>query len=287
LRRLDTANIESWSIQDNLQVGDVVYGDRANGFTSVPARLLGAERLQVSANSRTLQTDTAEFTARENIFVYIGLDERRNADSLSWLNGWQRVNMKVGATDQTAPTGPGITYNLLRTPLAAGQSIRLGTNGPSGSVIMYTVFFTSAADYCTQCQGSPCVCLRTVTFIIDGTPIPRQVTNGTAATAPNISRAGFVLSWDNSFDNVTEDTVVTAKWLRIGAVSTGGTGNVTSADVTYLARYIIGHSGFTLADNRIGNLAGYDRPPKMADVTLLARLMVGYKQEDLISETKP
>jgi hypothetical protein len=147
LNRLDTANISNWSIQDNLQVGDTVYGDRANVFTAVPTVLHGAERIQVAANTRVLQSDTAEFIAREDIFVYIGLDARRNSADLSWLNTadteWQATNMTITATDQTAPDGPGITYNLYRIALASGESIRLGTNGPAGGVIMYTVFVTA------------------------------------------------------------------------------------------------------------------------------------------------
>jgi len=131
-----------------LKVGDTVYGDRANVFTGLPENLLGAEWLRVAANARTLQSDTVRFTANEDIFVYVGIDARRNAEDLPWLMGadsaWESTDFVVTATDQTAPDGPGISYTLYRVELAKDETILLGTNGPSGSVIMYTVFFEEA-----------------------------------------------------------------------------------------------------------------------------------------------
>jgi rhamnogalacturonan endolyase len=143
LNRLDSANINNWSIQDDLQVDNTVYGDRVNVFTSIPEQLIGTEWLRVAANARVLQADTAEFVANEDIFVYIGIDARRNSADLPWIadGEWQSTNMTVTATDQTAPDGPGITYNLYRVALTQGESLRLGSNGPAGGVIMYTVFF--------------------------------------------------------------------------------------------------------------------------------------------------
>jgi hypothetical protein len=114
-------------------------------FTEIPEHLLGTEWLRVAANSRTLQADTAQLTANEDIFVYVGIDARRISEDLTWLIGadsaWESTGMTVSATDQTAPDGPGIVYNLYRIALAKDETLRLGTNGPSGSVIMYTVFF--------------------------------------------------------------------------------------------------------------------------------------------------
>ncbi|MCL2456266.1 MAG: glycosyl hydrolase 53 family protein [Defluviitaleaceae bacterium] len=279
LQRFDTANISAWSIQDNSQIGSTVYGDRTNVYTSLPAFLLGAERLQPAANARTLQSDTVEFFARENIFVYVALDARRNVAELSWLNSWQSANFTVAATDQTAPDGPGITYNLYRTQLGANQSIRLGTNGPSGSVIMYTVFFV------------PDTGISTVTFNPNGgvhsgsVPLVQQIPNGTSAAAPNLSRAGYVLGgWDISFSNITKNETVTAQWLRIGAVITNGTGTMTSADVAYLARHVAGHTNFPLNDLRLGNLRGIDRPVVPDDITQMARWLVGYELSYLISQ---
>jgi endo-1,4-beta-xylanase len=133
--------------------------------------------------------------------------------------------------------------------------------------------------------------LFTVRFLPNGGvysgSLVQTIPQNGAATAPVVSREGFVFDgWDTAFDNVTSNINVTAKWLRIGAVTTaGGSENVTSADITWLARHIVNHAGFTLPDRRIGNLGGYNRPPTMADVTLLAKWLVGYEFEGLRKQT--
>ncbi|MCL2456247.1 MAG: dockerin type I domain-containing protein, partial [Defluviitaleaceae bacterium] len=294
---LDTANIAAWSIQDNLRNGDTVYGDRTNIFTSVPNRLLGAERLQVSANARTLQSDTVEFIARENIFVYVGLDERRNSADLSWLNNWQRTEMILTATDQTAPTGPGITYNLYRIPLAANKSIRLGTNGPSGSVIMYTVFFERDVGEHTvifNANGgtfsSAFATSRTVSSGGSVGILPRA----TETAVPLISRAGFRFAgWfenpadDNTRwrdnDTVNRSVVLFAKWLDTPANFLRGDanrdGSVSSADLVTIARHLVGQSTnicLLSADlNGDGNVT-------LDDMMMLLRLLVGYDANSLL-----
>ncbi|MCL2048548.1 MAG: hypothetical protein FWG87_07450, partial [Defluviitaleaceae bacterium] len=52
----------------------------------------------------------------------------------------------------------------------------------------------------------------------------------------------------------TEDTVLMPLWLRLGAVSSGGMGDVSSADVVFLARAIAKHAGFVIFDNRIADI---------------------------------
>jgi hypothetical protein len=79
---------------------------------------------------------------------------------------------------------------------------------------------------------------------------------------------------------------VSVNWLRVGAISSGGTGYVTSEDITYLARHIVGHQGFPIADRRIANLRGFNREPRMSDVTQMAKWLVGYKFENLCAETQ-
>jgi YD repeat-containing protein len=130
-----------------------------------------------------------------------------------------------------------------------------------------------------------------VTFIVDGdstisgSPLVQIVPHGGTATAPDVSRAGGWLfdDWNVPFNNVTENVNVTAQWLRIGAVSTGGRGHVNSYEITYLARHIAGHPGFEIPNRRVTNLLGEDRNPRASDITMLARWLVGYNLENLIS----
>lgn len=69
----DTANAADWSIQYNLQTGDVIYGDRANTFTNVSNYLKGAEWIRIACDSKNLQSDVAEFTAGSAVTVYVGV----------------------------------------------------------------------------------------------------------------------------------------------------------------------------------------------------------------------
>ncbi|MCL2577277.1 MAG: pectate lyase [Defluviitaleaceae bacterium] len=308
LQRFDIANIERWTIQDNLQIGDTVYGDRTNVFTSIPDRLLGAERLQVSANARVLQSDTVEFAANENIFVYIGLDARRNSAELSWLDEWQSVNMTVTATDQTAPDGPGVTYNLYRIPLAEGDSMRLGSNGSTGSVIMYTVFFLT--DYgvfpCEHCDEYPCVCVPTITFNPnggafvnpgDGIRVDFGSNIGTLprATSSIFSREGYRFTgWfeDTSdertrwrdYNEATGGITLYARWVETPNNFMLGNADhderITSADATAIERHLSGQN--TNICVLAADLNG-DGEVTIADIILLARWLVGHNVSHLLA----
>ena len=51
----DTANISKWSIQQNLQTGSEIFGDRTFRFTAVPEQLTGAEYIVQPAIQRFTQ----------------------------------------------------------------------------------------------------------------------------------------------------------------------------------------------------------------------------------------
>jgi hypothetical protein len=116
----------------------------------------------------------------------------------------------------------------------------------------------------------------------------QEIPYGGTAIPPVWTRSGWLLGgWDKELDNITEDAEITAQWLRLGAVTTGGTGDVTSADLVYLARYVAGHAGFEIQDYRIANLWGENRPPTFADVVLLSRWLTGYEIEELAPTRLP
>jgi autotransporter-associated beta strand protein len=130
----------------------------------------------------------------------------------------------------------------------------------------------------------------TVTFnLADGTHIgggllSQTVSQNGAALAPVVSRSGWVFDgWDRTFNNVTGNITVTAQWLRLGAVATGGKGNPTSADLVWLARHLARHAGFeVLPEKRVANLRGEDRDAQADDITALLRWLVGYDLDYLI-----
>jgi endo-1,4-beta-xylanase len=135
----------------------------------------------------------------------------------------------------------------------------------------------------------------TVTFLPNGgtnnglVPFVQTVRRNGTAAEPALIRDGYIFNdWNRVFNNITANTDVTAQWLRLGAITSDGTGNVTSADLTWLARHVAGHSGFTVLPNRrLGNLRGLDRDPVLSDVTLMARWLLGYDLESLRAQTLP
>ena len=132
----DAANAADWSIQYNLQTGDVIYGDRANTFTNVSNYLKGAEWIRIACDSKNLQSDVAEFTAGSAITVYVGLDTRVS-NLPSWLSGWT-------ANDYILQASNDVTYKIYQKNFNQGDKVTLGTNGPPSGVVMYTAFVKQA-----------------------------------------------------------------------------------------------------------------------------------------------
>ena len=132
----DAANAADWSIQNNLQTGDVIYGDRANTFTNVSNYLKGAEWIRIACDSKNLQSDVAEFTAGSAVTVYVGLDTRVS-NLPSWLSGWT-------ANDYILQASNDVTYKIYQKNFNQGDKVTLGTNGPPSGVVMYTAFVKQA-----------------------------------------------------------------------------------------------------------------------------------------------
>jgi len=55
----------------------------------------------------------------------------------------------------------------------------------------------------------------TVTFADGSRTIAQTIVQGRAATAPNWSKPGYTLSWDQTFNNITKNITVNAKWTPI------------------------------------------------------------------------
>ncbi len=128
----DTENSCDWSIQQNLQAGDVVYGDRAYKFTQVPQELTGCEWIRTACDSKIYSADEASFTAKSDITVYTGLDTRATSIP-DWLNSWTSTG-KTLISDNSS-----VEYNLYRKDFTANSLVTLGTNGASASLVNYVV----------------------------------------------------------------------------------------------------------------------------------------------------
>ena len=133
LNRLDTANYMNWSIQSGVKNGDKIYGDRDFTFSDFPTEFSDAEWIRTACDSKTLQSNVAEFIADKSITVYIALDTRVIPTNLEWLSSWIRNGMKIQASNA-------VSYDVYEKNFSAGETITLGTNGSPASVVMYSVF---------------------------------------------------------------------------------------------------------------------------------------------------
>ncbi len=129
----DYKNASKWSIQQNLQIGNSVFGDRAFLFTSVPGILQGSEWIRTSCDSKLYTLDLATFTLNGDATVYIGLDSRV-VNVPAWLGSWTKAPLTL-----TDDGNPNVTYILYQRDYSAGSEVILGTNGGLSSVVNYTV----------------------------------------------------------------------------------------------------------------------------------------------------
>ena len=176
----DAANAADWSIQNNLQTGDVIYGDRANTFTNVSNYLKGAEWIRMACDSKNLQSDVAEFTAGSAVTVYVGLDTRVS-NLPSWLSGWT-------ANDYILQASNDVTYKIYQKNFNQGDKVTLGTNGPPSGVVMYTAFVKQAVTPTPE----PAPVTGDVTYIAEDFANGRQnEQSGTFTLKPSYAGTGI------------------------------------------------------------------------------------------------
>ncbi|MCL2048306.1 MAG: VWA domain-containing protein [Defluviitaleaceae bacterium] len=138
----------------------------------------------------------------------------------------------------------------------------------------------------------------TLTFLIGGSKhtgggslIQEILLDGTPAIMipPILYRSGWIFDgWsidgknkvDFENESFTEDVELTPLWLRLGALSSGGMGTVSSAEVVFLARAVAGHAGFVILDKRIADINA-DGVVDSADITAYMKWLTGYCLECL------
>lgn len=127
----DDENAADWSVQTNLQQGSQIYGDRDFTYVTIPDFLIGADYIRTAADSKNYADTLCDFTAGDDINVYVALDDRVNAE-LSWLSVWTDTGEDVTITDN-------LTFSLYQAAFDKGDVVSLGTNGQSKGCINYSV----------------------------------------------------------------------------------------------------------------------------------------------------
>ena len=137
----DAKNAAGWKISSQTNDGSIVFGDRDYTYLEVPAQIAGAEAIQTACDSKNTDADLAQFTAGQDIDVYIALDQRveENATVPQWVGDYAKTGL-------TVKTSNDVTFDLYKKTFSAGETVSLGTNGMNGNVVNYTVFVAEAAS---------------------------------------------------------------------------------------------------------------------------------------------
>ena len=123
----DTANAADWSVQSNLRVGSVQYGDRTFTLTSVPAALTGAQWIRTANDSKAAAANPlARFTISRSATIAVAVDTRIGRRS------WMDASWTDSGTSIRNNEGTPRTFQVFTRTFAAGQ-VALGPNGSTGS----------------------------------------------------------------------------------------------------------------------------------------------------------
>ncbi|MET3849667.1 pectinesterase [Paenibacillus sp. OAE614] len=124
-----SANAANWSVQDDLQPGDIVFGDRMTGssskiykFESVPEHLKGLEWIRSAVGSRSsTSSDLVSFYLAADADVYIAYDSRITTEP-----DWLTANYEV--TGETIADSQPVEYKLYKKRYPAGSHVVMGAN---------------------------------------------------------------------------------------------------------------------------------------------------------------
>jgi outer membrane protein assembly factor BamB len=219
----DTTNATNWTLQTNLQVGNVQYGDRGYTLTSIPSSLSGAAWIRTANSSKSYTgTPLATFSINQPANVYVALDSREAVPS--WMGaGWANTGFML-TDNQAAGTN---TFVLYTAPFAPG-TVSLGPNGGGTGVNMYTVVVAPSGTATPTTTSSPnATATSTATAIPSSTPSP----TATATPPPTGTPSSGPVQLSNL---VVADTTNASYWslqtnLQVGAVQYGDRGYTFSS----------------------------------------------------------
>ncbi|HEX7350200.1 fibronectin type III domain-containing protein [Brachybacterium sp.] len=132
-------NAADWSVQSDLQVGDLVAGDRSGyTFAEVPEEIRGAEWIRTAVDSRASGAeDTLRFHAAADARVLIAHDSRIS-EQPAWLaEDYAATGLRL--TD-TQP----VSWELFSRDVAAGEDVIIGPNA-GGNRMNYLVVVVPTA----------------------------------------------------------------------------------------------------------------------------------------------
>ncbi|GAA5200230.1 carbohydrate-binding protein [Microbacterium jejuense] len=208
------ANTALWSLQQNLQVGDYVAGDRMSGskvyrFTELPAELRGQEWIRTAVASRSSTSgDLLSFHLAADADVYVALDHR-----ITTPPAW--VSDDFAATGETVADDSGNEWTLYRGSFPAGANVVTGANGATS----YMNYFVIAAPTATD-TAAPSAAPTEITAQADGTATATVSWQGVAEASRYLISRSSSLDADAKIVGATADTTFADSGVEAGAVYT-------------------------------------------------------------------
>lgn len=130
----DSNNAADWSILSNLQINDLVFGDRTYTFDTIPTTVLGCDWISTANDSRSYTGNTlATFKVNADSDVYIAHNDLITTKP-SWMSDYTDAGENITADDFSST----ITRSLFKKSFNAGDTVSLGINGDT-SRSMYVV----------------------------------------------------------------------------------------------------------------------------------------------------
>lgn len=124
-------NASQWSLNSGLNIGDLVFADKAIKFTEIPDKYGGMEWLRTTqadtmkypqAADGTVQAQIIGFQVRDKASVYVAMDA--NETPPTWLSDWTDTGDVIKMGDTTT----NYSFKIYEKEFASGEQVMLGYN---------------------------------------------------------------------------------------------------------------------------------------------------------------
>ncbi|WP_211184432.1 pectinesterase [Paenibacillus lemnae] len=138
-------NAVNWSVQNHLQIGDYVAGDRMTGsspytFVTIPEEVQGMEWIRTAVGSRSATSDRLlSFYLTAEADVYVAHDQRISPKP-SWLaSAYEDTGLTI---EDSQP----VSFRLYKKHYPAGSSVVMGPNGSTSRMNYFVIIKPSRPD---------------------------------------------------------------------------------------------------------------------------------------------
>ncbi|TDF98681.1 hypothetical protein [Paenibacillus piri] len=176
----DSANAANWSVQSNIQAGDMQYGDRTYALTAVPASVAASDWIRTANDSKTFTgTTLVSFKVNSAADVYVAHNDSITPKP-AWMSGWTNTNEVVKNNQNN-------TYSLYKKSFNTGTTVSLGDNGNT-STALYMIIVKASSG------GPP-----PIDPVIDG--IIKTTLDGINSYGWDPANNGIYINWNRSDPN--------------------------------------------------------------------------------------